>query len=116
MVFGEGISASDLRFAFELVRGSDYATGYYFDADLLGVRVQVGEGDSLLLVGGLGIDTGGMTHFQFADGSTLTMADVLAGMRTGGDGAQYIVGTVGSDSLRGGKGDDVLMGNAPLNA
>ncbi|WP_287468314.1 calcium-binding protein [Hydrogenophaga sp.] len=116
LVFGEGIALADVRL-----------TGHQGS-----LRLRVGEGsaDSITFAG---FDASGsapspIDEFEFADGTVLSIAQMLARGFDGDASAEDIIasagndriegnggndtlrGSIGDDTLRGGAGDDVLMG------
>lgn len=48
--------------------------------------------------------------FQFADGTRISWAEVMATVTTGGDGDDGVWGDLSQDTLSGGRGDDYLSG------
>jgi Ca2+-binding RTX toxin-like protein len=72
----------------------------------------VGESDTLTVKNHFGSSYNAVEQFQFADGTSLTAADVtilaLAGQTTDGD--DLVTGTLGADTLYGGAGNDTLDG------
>lgn len=116
VLFGEGIHEGDLQYSFEKVNASQYSDDYNFGTEQYALRVTIGDGsDSLLLIGSeLADDLSGFVYFQFADGTSIAVQDVLAQLRAATDADQLIVGSSGSDVLAGGRGDDVLVGGGAM--
>ncbi|WP_310599361.1 calcium-binding protein, partial [Desulfobulbus sp.] len=98
--FGEGIGQGDIR----LIQ---------FDSDLV-IRVGAG-GDQVTLIDWY---RGDLEHhridrFSFADGTTLTTAELMALQQTNGTpDDDVLIGSSANDMLIGGAGNDMLYGNA----
>jgi Ca2+-binding RTX toxin-like protein len=98
--FGAGVAAADLSMS--LVTGSDRAPALLI----------TGDGISATVDGGL---QGSIGKFDFADGSQLSLAQLLSAGHVQsssvalGNGSLILDGTPG-DSLQGGTGDDTLIG------
>ncbi|MEP7007768.1 MAG: calcium-binding protein [Sphingomonas bacterium] len=65
----------------------------------------VAIGSDLLLSSDKGIE-----DIQFADGSIMELPEIMAAVGKGTDGNDHLVGTMHSDVLTGGKGDDQIEG------
>ncbi|SDL08280.1 Ca2+-binding protein, RTX toxin-related [Pseudomonas indica] len=121
--FGEGIDRSSLSFAERYtVSGTPV------------LEVKHSDG-SVSILKGL---TGAVSRFEFADGSSLSLAEAIRGFSgldlqaddngdrffgsdaadvlTGGNGSDVIDGQGGDDQIRGGAGDDSLLGGAGNDA
>jgi Ca2+-binding RTX toxin-like protein len=106
--FGEGISASDLQI-----------TNLRAGTSLRGVHlaIQYGDGDRLVLDPGA---EGTIRELQFADGSVLSMSDLVAslfvqepdddGIIHGTEASDALSGTDADDHIEGHGGDDVVDG------
>ena len=73
----------------------------------------VGSDDEILVVNGFSASAyARVEQFKFADGPTLTWAQVVqrAGAIGATDGADYIIGTSSSETLTGGRGNDTIDG------
>ncbi|WP_140637343.1 carbohydrate-binding domain-containing protein [Methylibium rhizosphaerae] len=108
--FGEGISASDLQI-----------TNLRAGTSLRGVHlaIQYGDGDRLVLDPGA---EGTIRELQFADGSVLSMSDLVAsqfvqepdddGIIHGTEASDALSGTDADDHIEGHGGDDTIDGGA----
>lgn len=111
VVFGEGITPEDLTV--EVLPGE--------------LQIDAGGGDVLFIRDPDGGSNYGIERFRFADGQELTLVEVMAldenvghdmelegtvgsNVLAGGNGDDYLDGRGGSDVLIGGAGDDVLYG------
>lgn len=99
LVFGAGITASDLTFA--------------RDGDNLDIT-RNGSTDKVTIEGQFSFSAWfswwDIEQFVFADGSTLSDIDVAAQITGGTPGDDNIVGTFRSDLIDGGAGNDILQG------
>ncbi len=103
--FGEAISRSSLQIA-------DVTYLDETDSPVRAVSVRYGTtNDTLLIRDGL---LGRIERFEFADGSSLSWRDVVAGLPSlnvvGSDGNDHAIGSSQNDTLVGAKGDDRLEG------
>ena len=107
IVFGTGVARSDLRLR---ASGSDLLLSY-------------SAADSIRILDALAGGNRGtvIERLEFADGSSVTMAELLADLGTatddddvllGAEGDDSIDGLGGNDLIQGGFGDDTLMGGA----
>jgi trimeric autotransporter adhesin len=76
--------------------------------------IEYGAGDRILIDNGF---AAGPNRFEFADGSSMTRADLIRGITAsivavGGAGNDAIDGGAGADQLEGGEGNDLLQGGA----
>ncbi|HLQ19030.1 MAG TPA: calcium-binding protein, partial [Tabrizicola sp.] len=96
VVFGEGVTQDQLQLR----------------RDGLDLLIDLGNGEDVLrIVNGLG--TTAVETFSFADGSSLSIAEIRARLLIGGDGSERIVGFSNiADTLDGGRGDDQLEGGS----
>ncbi|WP_158682028.1 beta strand repeat-containing protein [Methylobacterium radiotolerans] len=102
IVFGAGISQSDLSF-------SSYGTDLIIKIAGTNDQIRVSDG----LYGAINNPNDGVDRiekFVFADGSQLDMNAVQLGLLTGTDGNDNITGYTTADAITGGKGDDYLSG------
>jgi Ca2+-binding RTX toxin-like protein len=68
-------------------------------------------GDSITLNDMLDVADAGVQRVQFADGTTLSAADLINEETTGTDGSDDLVGSTRADVLDGKGGDDLAIGN-----
>ena len=120
IVFGEGISLSDLVFTREKAAGS-------YNANALVIRNKA-TGDSVTVIDFFYMDINSPNYkihsIEFADGTILGLEEIyqLARRFEGGDGDDSFIawdggdfvinGGAGNDTLKGGTGNDILYGGA----
>ncbi|MCR9214040.1 MAG: putative Ig domain-containing protein, partial [Proteobacteria bacterium] len=112
LVFGPGITESDLDFSFVRIDLSQHKGPFQGKSEQWGLQVEVANDALLTLAGHPFHEVGGVETIRFDDGSELSMASVLASMRTQDATDQLIVGTgtSGNAVLSGGAGNDTLGG------
>ena len=111
--FGEGIRVSDLRFSW----GTASLYGQSFQT--LNLNWGADKGARIVLPHPDDVDGAGIEYFAFADGTRLTMADLVArapapdtvdALGTSSD--EELSGSARNDRIQGGGGDDLIHGNA----
>lgn len=122
IVFGAGISASDLTYEFVRIDDLDipgnegvFSQSWGVKTTILGGAANEGSIISAVDVAFNGRNLTGFDEFQFADLTTLSTSVVMGELRTATDDDQTIAGTGEDDFITGGGGNDTLYGLVGLD-